>query len=878
MINGDKRVPANFLGTVRVLPRVPAELAGLEDLAYNLWWAWNPYARQLFRAIHSETWIHTDGNPVRFMNHVSQSALDAAAKNPEVLALYDSVMKQLDAYMRGDDSWFAKTKGHPKGWQVAYFSAEYGINESLPIYSGGLGVLAGDHCKSASDLGLPFMAVGLLYRDGYFVQKIDSDGQQQAIYEYHDWRDLPVTPALDKRGNQVVVSVELAGRTLYAKVWKVQVGRIALHLLDSDVEPNTVEERRLTARLYGGNEETRIQQEILLGIGGVRALKAMGYEPSVYHMNEGHSVFLGLERLREFIQDHGLKFAEAIELVRSTTLFTTHTPVPAGNDAFAPGLIDKYFRSFWESIGLTRAQFLALGLDTMQDGTQRFSLTVLALNLSAMANGVSELHGMVSRAMWQHVWADVPAEESPIRHITNGIHTRTFLSLDMQQLIDKYFAKDWRERLDEPEIWKAIDKVPDEELWAVISKLRSDMVEFVHRRLTSQHTRFGETPENVREWGKCLQPGVLTIGFARRFATYKRATLIFRNKERLARILNNPERPIQIAFSGKAHPADLPGQSFIKAIQMISREEAFRGKVVFLENYDINVARRLTSGVDVWLNNPRRPLEASGTSGMKVPLNGGLNCSIQDGWWREAYLENPLSGWSIGPDANATNDENHQDDIDAEIIYQVLENEIAPTFYDRDAAGIPREWLKRVRESMKTVSPFFSTHRMVKNYGEMFYFPGCARNEVLRAGRFDRVRKNAAWRDTIRSQWPSIRIAARVDATVPVQTIRVSEKIQIVAEVDLGPIDPDFVEVQIYTVPVSSSLHGNGNGNGAALRTSSIPMRPDGKNDKGLYIYRGGLLEGDSGEFNYTVRVVPKHPDLVHPMEMGLVSWCQPGR
>lgn len=865
-----KNIPAPFLGKIRVLPVVPESLCGLEDLAHNLWWAWNPSARALFRHICPTTWLATDGNPIRFMNAVPQAELDRAAKDGAVRALYDQVMGQFNDYLSTRDTWFLREfPEREERMQIAYFSAEYGLHESLPIYSGGLGVLAGDHCKSASDLGLPFVAVGMLYREGYFIQGIDSDGQQQAIFKAYNWNDLPIRPAQDQRGHDIKVAVELPGRTIHAKVWRVQVGRIPLYLLDTDIEENSAEDRKITARLYGGGQEVRIQQEILLGIGGRRALRALGHSPTTFHMNEGHSVFLGLERLRELITEKGLAFNEALETVRATTLFTTHTPVPAGNDAFPPPVIEKYFRPYWESIGISRARFMSLGLDTMPDGGQLFSLTVLALNLASMANGVSELHGHVSRDMWQHVWPDVPADESPIDHITNGIHTRTWLAIDMQHLFDRHLPKDWRERLPEPELWDALDKVPDEELWPVICKLREDMIDFVHRRVMQQHQRYGESPEQVRHSAEVLDPKVLTIGFARRFATYKRATLMFRDRERLLRILNHPERPVQFVFAGKAHPADQPGQALIRQIQEISSEAPFAGKIIFLENYDMNMGRRLVSGVDVWLNNPRRPYEASGTSGMKVPLNGGINCSILDGWWVEAFRMNPASGWALGEDSSYKSEE-LQDAADAESLYSVLESQVAPLFYDRDEKGIPREWLRKVRESMKTVIPHFSTNRMVQDYARKFYAVGSGRHELLVANRFERARAFAAWKEKIRAAWPNIRVHARLDGTEDnnASPVRVSQKLDVVAEVELGPINPDDVRVEIYVAEIEQDCREHN------FTGSKIQMRPDGPPENGVHRYRGSLVEADSGEYGFTVRVVPTHPDLLHPHETGLMTWA----
>ncbi|MGF1572493.1 MAG: alpha-glucan family phosphorylase [Sumerlaeia bacterium] len=867
---GNQLIPTNYIGKVRVLPQIPKELVGLEELSFNIWWAWNPNARALFRSIHEDTWIKSHGNPVRFMSLIHQHDLDAAAKNKTVLEKYTHVMADFTEYLSGKNSWYTRQHGkrNTKKELFAYFSAEFGLHECLPIYSGGLGVLAGDHCKSASDIGIPFIAVGLLYREGYFVQRINPEGQQVAEYPRYSWSNLPVRAALNADGQEITVTVDIMGRPVHAKVWRVQVGRISLYVLDTDIEANNEHDRRITARLYAGGEELRIQQEILLGIGGVRALRALGQEPTVFHMNEGHSVFLGLERIREFIHEEGLNFDQALEIVRSSTLFTTHTPVPAGNDAFPPQLMENYFRSYWESLGISRGRFMSLGLDTA-NSSGRFSLTILALNLTSMTNGVSELHGHVSRSMWQHVWSDVPFNENPIQHITNGVHTRTWMSLDMQLLFDRYFKPDWREHLTKKETWEQCRNIPDDLLWGTINKLRKDMISYVSHTLELQHERFGESPDVVSRYASVFDANTLTVGFARRFATYKRATLIFRDKERLARILNNPERPIQLAFAGKAHPADIPGQELIKAIKKISEEPLFQGKVVLVENYDMNVGRRMTSGVDVWLNNPRRPLEASGTSGMKVPLNGGVNCSILDGWWVEAYRENPLSGFSLGDPEKHYDNEELQDAADAESIYHMLEKVIAPIFYDRDEKGIPTQWLRRVRESMITVGPQFSTNRQVQDYAEMYYLPGSDRHNLLVENRYERAKNNSDWKNKIRAAWPNIQIHACVESQEKVpDSIRVSEKINIIAEVELGSIDPNDVQVEIFVAQL--------NGNPEKIKSGSVAMRPDGKTDAGKLIFRGIMNQGDSGEYGYTVRVVPRHPDLVHPNEMGLVSWAHP--
>lgn len=858
--------PLNFLGRIRVIPNVPERLSGLSDLSKNVWWTWNPLARALFRRIHLPTWIQVNGNPSDFLRRVRQPDLDAAAADPEVLKLYDRVMEMFNSYISSTNTWFSRQKEKGVDVQVGYFSAEFGLHHTLPNYSGGLGVLAGDHVKSAANLGFPLIAVGLLYREGYFYQTIDEEGAQKAHYLPLDFDILPIRQAKDPKGHPAKVSVDLAGTTVWLRVWETMIGRNKLFLLDADVPENSAEDRRLTARLYGGDIETRIQQEIILGIGGVRALRALGKEPTVFHMNEGHSVFLGLERLREFVQDEGLNFAEALEVVRTSSLFTTHTPVPAGNDVFGIELIDKYFSRYYGALGISRTDFLELGLDRTADNREVFSLTALGLRLCSMANGVSEIHGHVARKMWAHLYRDIPAAEAPIGHITNGVHTLSWMSFEMQGLVDRYFPKDWRARVMEPELWKKIDTIPDEELWEIMKTLKLELVKFIHLVLSKQHKRFGETPEKLREIEDVFTTDALTIGFARRFATYKRATLIFRDPARLARILNNPNRPVQIVFAGKAHPADKHGQEFIRQIQLYSRQPEFKNKIVFIENYDINVCRRLTSGVDVWLNNPMPPQEASGTSGMKVPLNGGLNVSVLDGWWAEAFRENAMCGWAIGED-KVQETQAMQDAVDAESIYRILEEEVVPVFFDRDESGIPRKWLERTREAMKVIAPLFSTDRMVSDYAERYYLPGSKRLKALSAHKFARAKALADWKMGMRINWPMVR-ARGTACSVTGRTVHVREAIEVTAEVELGRISPEEVSVEIYV----ESLNRNG---GFQQEIVRIPMTLTGRDEETkAHIYKGSLEEIDTGEFGYTVRVLPRHPDLVNPVELGLVRWA----
>lgn len=878
------QVPERFLGKVHFVPNVPKELTGLIELSQNLWWTWNPRAREIFRMIDLETWITTRGNAVRFLRNVSQARLDAAASNKDLVKKFNEVIASFEEYKGAGKSWWQRHYGATeKDSLVAYFSAEYGLHETLQIYSGGLGVLSGDHLKSTSDLGIPMVAVGLLYHDGYFQQYIDQNGQQQASYQRQRWEELPVLEVQNRKGETLTIQVEFPGRLVTARIWVINVGRVPLYMMDTDVPENMDGDRNLTARLYGGDQETRIQQEILLGMGGVkvlRALKAEGilaHDPTIYHMNEGHSAFLSLERLRRYAGEERLSLPEAREVIRASSIFTTHTPVPAGHDRFPISLVDKYFRSFYESIGISRSEFMDFGIEPMGDDQQLFSMTILALHFAAMANGVSRLHGDVSRVMMAPIWRDVPPSETPIDYITNGVHTRTWMSFDMQNLFDKHVGPQWRERLIHQDMWdEAINTIPDEDMWKVMSKLKSDLVNFLHDRLRTQHTRFGAMPEQLEKLDEMFSSDALTIGFARRFATYKRATLIFRDPDRLARIVGNPERPVQLVFSGKAHPADIPGQAFIRQIIEYSRHPAFLNRLVFLENYDMNIGRRLTSGVDVWLNNPRRPLEASGTSGMKVPLNGGLNASILDGWWPEAYQKNPLVGWALGYEKEYA-DEAKQDAEDAESIYRTLEKDIVPLFYDRDDRNVPVKWIKRVKESLRTVGPMFNTDRMVSQYTDKYYVRGSRRFSTLIAQNYAEAKAYASRKAELRRNWSQIRLNARVVTELPIgseesYSLPVKQPLLVEAQVTLGTLQPKDIVVEIYSEDLAPK-----NGNLPAVSRFPMTLKGEATGDGGRHhVYTGSFTMDESGDQGFTVRVLPNDPNLFHHQELGLVRWATP--
>jgi glycogen phosphorylase len=692
---------------------IPARINRLRDIAYNYWWAWNPNATDLFNRIDPQLWESIYHNPVQFLRNVRQRNLIAAANNPTWLADYDAVVIAFDAYMNRKDTWFKRTYPTEKS-TIAYFSAEFGLHESLPIYSGGLGILAGDHIKEASDLDLPLVAVGFIYPQGYFRQRLDHSGWQEAVYSKMSFADIPARPALTPEGNEVVVDVELPGRTIYAKVYHLQVGRMSLYLLDTDIHPNSPADRDLSARLYGGDHELRVAQELVLGVGGVRALRQMGIAPAVWHMNEGHSAFLVLELAREYVAQ-GVPFMQAFDMVRDQAVFTTHTPVPAGNDAFSLDLIDKYFAKFWDQLGISRDAFMNIAMQQQSWGPS-FAMTVLALRLSEMHNGVSKLHGQVARSMWQWLYPGKSNDEVPITSVTNGIHTSSWLAPTMRNLFDRTLGADWYEHLDNPATWQALKSSDDGEFWQARLSLKRTLVAFVRERLAQRHTRLGFPPV---AW-PMFDDTILTIGFARRFATYKRATLLFKDADRLKAILNNPERPIQMVFAGKAHPADEPGKHFIQDVYRRSQEPGFAGRIIFLEEYDMCVARALVQGVDVWLNTPRRPYEASGTSGQKASLNGIPNLSILDGWWPEAY--DGTNGWAIGTEQEYDNLD-AQDWDDAQHLYHLLETEVAPAYYDRDASGVSARWVAIAKAAIMTCAPKFSTQRMLKEYVNRLYLP-----------------------------------------------------------------------------------------------------------------------------------------------------------
>ena len=717
---------------------LPKRIERLGELAYNLWWTWQPEAARLFGKLDYELWERLGHNPIRLLHEIGRARLNQAVKDKEYLKLYNGVFESFDAYVSDAKTWTRKTHPEFDSHPIAYFSMEFGLHETLPIYSGGLGVLAGDHLKEASDLGLPLTGVGFMYAQGYFSQRIAEDGWQEALNNILDFSALPALPVLDHKGKRLTVEVEFPDRNVTLGLWEIRVGRVPLYLLDSHIDPNSDTDKNLTARLYWSDLDRRVMQELLLGVGGVRALRALGYNPSVWHMNEGHAAFLILERARELIAG-GDTFEQAIEKTRGQNVFTTHTPVPAGNDEFPLWLIEKYLAAFYPQLKLGREEFFDLARHERSIG-ESFSMGILALRNSNGRNAVSELHGNVSRKMWHYLWQDKDEADVPITHVTNGVHVSNWMARRLVRLFENYLGADWLDHLDEPDLWSKADDIPDAEFWAVRQHLKRKLAFNLRERVRDRWTHGGFHPVQVVSSGLLLNPYALTIGFARRFATYKRASLVLTNIDRLLHIINRPNMPVQIIFAGKAHPADEPGKKLIQQVYHQVKRAETGGRIVFIEDYDMNLARYLVQGVDVWMNTPRRPFEASGTSGMKAALNGALNFSVLDGWWREAY--NGHNGWAIGRDQQIDSHE-AQDAEDAQSLYHTLENEIIPLYYDRDSREVSHEWIARVKESLKTNIPQFSTRRMLKEYVEKLYVNALPHPPSRRKPRKVAVRRKA---------------------------------------------------------------------------------------------------------------------------------------
>ncbi len=844
----------------QVSPTLPARLEALNPLSLNLRWTWDHPSRDVFETLDPDLWEESRHNPRVVLGRISQQRLAELASDEAFLAELDRAAASLAEYMAGT-GWFRRAHPDVAGVVFAYFSAEFGLTECIPNYAGGLGILAGDHLKSASDVGLPLVGVGLLYQRGYFQQYLNADGWQQETYPVNDFSNLPIVPELDAQNNPLTVSVEFPGRLCCARLWKAQVGRVPLYLLDTNVPQNSDLDRRITGSLYGGDDELRLQQEIILGIGGMRALGALGIRPTVCHLNEGHSAFLGLERTRALMDELKVSFFEARQLAAAGNLFTTHTPVPAGFDRFDPQMMAKYFRPLAERFGIPFERLMSYGRQNPADPNESFNMAYLAARISSAANGVSRLHGVVTRKMVRSMWPGYALEEIPVGSVTNGVHIRSWVSLEMTALLDRYLGHRWAEEPAESGVWNRVDRIPDHELWRVHQIRRERLVHYARQALESQLRRRGGSDTEIAAARSALNPDALTIGFARRFATYKRATLLLRDVPRLKRILTNPARPVQVLLAGKAHPHDSAGKDLIRQIIHFASDPEVRSSVVFLEDYDIRVARHLVQGVDVWLNTPRRPNEASGTSGMKLLPNGGLNLSVLDGWWAEAYDREV--GWAIGYGEDYNNDD-YQDAVESEALFNLLEKDVTLLFYDRDEEGLPLRWIAKMKASMKRLSPIFNTNRMVREYVERFYIPAAKRYCELAAESGAKLRPIIEWRRRFRAAGSQVKIL-QVHAENS-REIRVGERIRVTASVVLGEILPESVRVQI----VSGSL----NEGGMIVNGSSHDMRHAGVREN-EHQYEGELECLESGSYGFSVRVIPYHPDVRVPFEHPWLVWAE---
>ena len=845
---------------ITVNPQLPKRIEKLSEISNNLWWSWNTEFLRLFQKIDKDLWEESEKNPVKFLKRVSQEKLDNASKNAMFLKEYDKLVDNFENYMKSKNTWFSNKYLENKNDLIAYFSAEYGLDQTIPIYSGGLGILSGDHLKSASDLGIPLVAVGLLYKNGYFHQKINGYGGQETEYNNIDLYDLPINAVKDQNGEDLIIYVKFPKRRLYLKVWQINVGRVKLYLLDSDIEKNNEEDRDVTLRLYGGDQEMRIRQEIVLGMAGVNLLRTLGLKPTVYHMNEGHSAFLTLEIIKNTIKEKQVSFDVAKDIASSKTVFTTHTPVPAGNDIFPLDLVEKYFKDFWPRLGISKEEFLKLGMKPTQDLEPGFNMGILALKIAGKKNGVSKLHGAVSRELFGEVWLEIAANESPITYVTNGIHTCSWLSPRLKELYNKYLIPYWQDNIHLDKTWEKVKDIPDQELWEAHMQRKEKLLNLVKDSTVNRLRRSGYSYEEINDIVSKINPNALTIGFARRFATYKRATLIFRDLERITQILNNQERPVQIIFAGKAHPADKEGQDLIKYIHEVSMMPQFKGKIFLLENYNIAMSRYLVSGVDVWLNNPRRPMEASGTSGQKASVNGVINFSVLDGWWAEGY--NQYNGWTIGTNAEFDSYE-AQDNADSESLYRTLESKIVPMYYNKDKDGISSKWIETMKNSIISTGGKYSTARMLVDYTNNLYIPLCNLTKTYYED-IDNVAAFNMWKKDIASNWKDIKIT-QVNNLDNI-TIDAGNNIEVRCEVELPNIKQENIDVEVY--------YGKILDNGIVENVSIIPMKlekQDEETRKYYYVAKIELITG--GNYGYTFRVMPKHEMILEPTNLNLVKW-----
>lgn len=837
-----------------VIPDLPKNLKPLEELSTNMWFTWNWDAIMMFVTMDKDLWYKSHRNPKWILGTISHNKLQSLSENKDFVSQVAEIQKKFNNYMAYANTWYARSaKQEDKDMQVAYFSMEYGIGEGLPIYSGGLGMLSGDHLKSSSDLGLPVVGVGLLYKKGYVKQQLNRDNWQVEEYPVNDWYNMPVQVVKKPSGAPLRIEVNLAGETVKVGVWKVPVGRTSLFLLDTDLPENSPKARLITEQLYGGDRENRIRQEIVLGIGGPRALEAMNIHPTVYHVNEGHSAFLLFERIRNCMHTRGISFDEAREIVWASSVFTTHTPVIAGNEHFDFELVRKYMENFCCELGISFDEFLKIGKEEPNSVT--FCMTVVAIKLCAYLNGVSKLHGEVSRNMWHKLWPQLPRYEIPIEGITNGVHTCSWISHEHNELYREYLNAG-PEGLPDDCDWNKVDDIDNKEFWQIHRERKQKLVNMVREHLVIQQRRWGADPTIIAEAEKVLNPEYLTIGFARRFATYKRATLFMRDLSRLMDLVNDENLPVQFVFAGKAHQADTQGKEFIKAVSQLSMDKRFKNRIVFVEDYNMNVARYMVQGVDVWMNNPVRPLEASGTSGMKAVINGVLNLSVLDGWWEEGYSSDV--GWSIGGTTTYNTDE-ERDYVESNAIYNTIKKTIAPLYYDRDANGLPNGWIKMMKSCVKKLAPQFNTNRMLRDYYEKFYVNAHKASKLFADN--DKVREIATWRRRLYENWQHVKV---VIDPLPEMEIHSGMKLPIKAIVWLGNISPDEVDVQIH--------YGQSEGQREFKSGKTVSMQRDSVISN-AYVYKGEIPCENSGKCDFSVRVMGKHPYVANPIMSHFIKW-----
>ncbi len=836
-----------------VVPVLPEILLSLAKISENLWYCWNHEAFSLFRDIDPELWHKSNHNPVSVLNETGQDRLNELAENSEYIARVNRVADELDKYIKEN------SESENKDISIAYFSAEYGLTEALPIYSGGLGVLSGDHIKSASDLNLNLTGVGLLYQEGYFQQRLDKNGWQQDFYRVNNFTTMPLHEVHDSNGIPLVVNVLLDKTVVYLKVWRIDAGRVFIYMMDSNIDKNSETDKKLTAHLYGGDKEHRLKQEIALGIGGMKVLKELEIEPDVIHINEGHSAFALFERAVQFMDKYNLETRYAMELSKKSAVFTTHTPVAAGNDEFSSDLMRKYFSGYLQKLGIAIEDFIELGRDPLNKERTDFSMTVAAIRNSAYLNGVSELHGNVAGKMWNHLWPDTPAEYTPIGFITNGIHIQSWISREMRVLLDNYLGKNWAYIKSNGDLTDLIKNIPDEKLWDIKQIRKAKLIDYVRKKINDQLREKGLFTMQSKELERILDPNALTIGFARRFASYKRGDLIFRDKERLRKILFNNERPVQIIIAGKAHPQDNPGKEIIKRISGFINSDDIGLKIVFLENYNINIGRYLVQGVDLWLNNPIRLFEASGTSGMKTVVNGGLNLSVLDGWWDEGF--NGINGWAVGG-RTPIDDPNFRDDVESDSLYSVIEEEIVPLFFERGKGGVPSGWMDKVKNSIATLSPRFNTYRMVNEYNEKFYTKASVNFKKLKEENFKGLKEFTDWKEKIRQNFENIRIVEINYENK--QNFRVGEKLNIGVVVEHPGLDQADLRIEVYFGKIQRDDR--------LLSSELLRMDYKDQSSKGT-LFSGSITCRETGNQGFKIRITPEHQRMVNPMELNLVKW-----